>query len=375
MTDNQPNLDDLRNSIDDIDEKLLRLLNHRAEAARTVAERIFACRPASTDGAPPRAHFAPGRERQIVERLNGLNEGPLPEDAIVAIFHEIIGASRSVAAPLRIAVLGAQASFTHQAARERFGAGPVYLPERTIPDVFDSVARRRADVAVVPMVNSTEGSVSQTLDCLRSTELSILGELRCEVIHHLMAAEGVRLEHVRNVYSHPQALGQCRNWLQDHLHDAVTVASSSTSEAARVVAEKDDSAAIASSIAAEHFNLAILVRRIEDVTGNHTRFAVLGRGHTPSVEGAAHRTSLLFATANRAGALFDALGAFNEAAVNLTRLESRPALDAPWDYIFSADLDGHVDEPGVSDALKVLARRSARLKVLGSYPLEPVEVS
>ena len=214
-----------------------------------------------------------------------------------------------------------------------------------------------------------------TFDCLRRTELSILGELRCEVTHHLMAKEGVRLENIKRVYSHPQALAQCRKWLRENLHDVDAVATTSTSEAARTVQELDDSAAIASSLAAEHFGLVTLVNRIEDTTGNHTRFAVLGRGKTPSVEGADHRTTLLFATANQAGALYQALGVFNDSGVNLTRLESRPAPDAPWDYVFFADIDGHTDDRRVASALRHLEDRSARVKVLGSYPLEPLETS
>ena len=370
MTDAPTDLASLRTQIDALDAEILDVINRRAALARTVGERFPTARTTTDDGARL-VRFAPARERAILERLRDLNRGPLPSDAIDAIFHEIIGACRSVAAPLEVAVLGGPASFTHHAARERFGAGPVYQEARTITEVFDRVARRRATLGVVPVENNIEGAVSATLDALRTTDLEIIGELDREVTHHLLVAERGPLADIKAVYSHPQALGQCRQWLDENLPDAARVETTSTADGARIAAERDGTAAIASELAAGLFALQIAVRRIEDQPGNRTRFLIIGRGAVPPVAGARHRTSLIFACADRPGALHLALGAFTDASVNLTKLQSRPARDAPWDYIFFADLDGHRDDDDVHRALDVLTARAARVKVLGSYPIGP----
>ncbi|RJP22237.1 MAG: prephenate dehydratase [Candidatus Abyssobacteria bacterium SURF_5] len=348
-------LEQFRKKIDQIDTKIIQLLNERATAAMQIGK--------IKDQA--NAHvYAPAREKQIFDKITAKNEGPLSNDALKAIYKEIISASRSLEKPLTVTYLGPQGTFTHVAALQKFGSSTTYLPARTISDVFLDVQKGRAHYGVVPIENSTEGIVSYTLDMFMESDLKIFSEVMLEVSHNLMSKG--QLTDIRKVYSHPQALGQCRKWLEANLPLAELIATSSTTQAAEL-AEKDVSAAaIANELASEIYHLNLLVRRIEDSPNNFTRFLVIG--HSMAERGERDKTSLMFSIKHRAGALSEVLKTFSACGINLTRIESRPSRQQAWEYVFFVDLEGHVQDPKVSQALNEAAASCIFLKSLGSYP-------
>lgn len=348
-------LEEIRKRIDAIDTEIIQLLNERARAAMEVGK----IKDQSN------AHvYAPAREKQIFDRIAGENTGPLSADALKSIYKEIISASRSLEKPLTVTYLGPRATFTHLAALQKFGSSTTYVSARTISDVFMEVQKGRADYGVVPIENSTDGIVSYTLDMFMESDLKIFSEVMLEVSQNLMAKG--RLEDIRKVYSHPQALGQCRKWLEANLPHAEPVAASSTSQAAEL-AEKDPSAAaIANELASEIYHLNLLVRRIEDCPNNFTRFLVIG--HSMAERGSHDKTSIMFSIKHRAGALSEVLKRFSAHGINLTRIESRPSRQRAWEYVFFVDLEGHTDDPSIAQALEEAAECCIFLKNLGSYP-------
>jgi chorismate mutase/prephenate dehydratase len=345
-----------RVKIDDIDDRLLGLLTQRAALAREVGQ---AKREA---GAPV---HAPEREHAIVDRLLRLNEGPLPADAVRAIWREIFSAARALQRPFRVAYLGPPATFTHLAALREFGASGEYLPLRSVHDVFADVEHERADVGVVPIENSTEGVVSLTLDRLIDSELLICGEVQLE-IHHCLLSHARELGEVKQALSHPQALAQCREWLDRNLPHALAVEVGSTAAAAERALEDPSVAAIASELAAEIYRLPILRPRIEDLAHNLTRFLVVGRRATGPT--GRDKTSVLLSIKDEIGALYRILEPIATARVNLTKIESRPTRRRPWEYVFFVDLEGHQAEATVQSVIAKLRERCLFLKVLGSYP-------
>ena len=347
------NLDDWRSRINDLDNQILRLLNQRAEAVLHVGDLK------RRQGAPI---YAPEREAEIFRRLTTTNSGPLTAEAIGAIWREVLSASRALESPLTVAYLGPQATFTHQAALQRFGASVVYKPARSVGEVFDEVERRRADFGVVPVENSTEGAVNVTLDLLIDSNVIICGELRLNISQQLLS----RAAEIKRVLSHPQGLAQCRRWLAEHLPNVATEQALSTAAAAELASADPTVAAIASDLAGELYRVPILRANIEDNPNNSTRFLVVGR--QPSGPTARDKTSILFAMRNEPGTLYRILEPLARLGINLTKIESRPAKQRPWEYVIFVDVEGHRDTPQVASALSEIGERTLFLKVLGSYP-------
>jgi chorismate mutase/prephenate dehydratase len=281
-----------------------------------------------------------------------------------AIYKEIISASRSLERTLTLSYLGPEATFTHLAALQKFGSSTEYLPARTISDVFTEVKKGRADYGIVPIENSTEGIVSHTLDMFMDTDLKISSEIMLEISHNLMSKGS--LEQTRKVYSHPQALGQCRRWLEANLPHADLLATSSTTQAAELAAKDPESAAIANELAAEIYGLNLIMRGIEDSPNNYTRFLIIGK--TIAQKSGSDKTSIMFSIRHRVGALAEILNAFADHKLNLTRIESRPSRMQAWEYVFFVDLVGYAADVNVAEALEEASEHCIFLKTLGSYP-------
>lgn len=348
----------LRRRIDRIDDRLLRLLNQRAELAMAIATQKQH-RNASI--------FAPAREKSVLARVARTNGGPLDATALRAIFSEIISASRALEQRLRVAYLGPEATYSHLAAHRQFGSATDYLPAPTVTEVFRDVERGRADLGVVPVENSTEGMVAHTLDLLVESPLAICAEVALPVRHCLLAQRGTALADVQRVVAHPQALGQCRQWLAAHLPGITAGEESSNARAAQRAADEPGTAAIAAAEAASTYGLAVLARGIQDDAGNVTRFLVLATHDTEQPSGD-DKTSIVVSVRDEVGVLAKLLGPFATHRIDLIKIESRPLRERPWEYYFFLDLKGHRREPRVARALAAVERRALRCKVLGSYP-------
>lgn len=352
-------LDEWRTRINEIDRQLLRLLNQRAALAVEIGQ-------AKRDSGA--SVHVPEREQEILEELLRLNEGPLPAEALRAIWGEILSASRSLQRPFRVAHLGPLATFTHLAALRHFGESAEFIPVRGIAEVFAEVERGRADVGVVPIENSTEGVVNHTLDGLIDSELLISGEIQLE-IHHYLLSRARELAEVKQVFSHPQALAQCREWLDRNLPHAEAIEVPSTATATERAVEDEYSAAIAGELAGRRYDLPVLRERIEDYAQNVTRFLVIGR-RAVSPTGR-DKTSILMSIRDEVGALYRILEPFAAARCNLTKIESRPTRRRPWEYVFFVDFEGHQADPVIQGVLAAVRERCLFLKVLGSYPAVP----
>ncbi|MCP5518069.1 MAG: prephenate dehydratase [Verrucomicrobiales bacterium] len=348
-------LKDHREAIDRIDQEIVRLLNERT---RHVLE-IGAAKLKSGEEI-----YAPHRERAVLDRLCRLNDGPVTDDSLRAIYREIMSSALSLEKSLTIAYFGPEATFTHQAAVRRFGSSLNYLPLKTIADVFAEVARNGADYGVVPVENSTEGVVTNTLDMFVDSDLKIVSEIVLP-IQHCLVGRGPR-KAIRVLYSHPQALAQCRVWVANHLPNVEVIEASSTTRAAELAAENPKAAAIASSLAADRYKLRLLEADLQDNCANATRFLVLGRQYPPPTGN--DRTSLIVSIADKVGALHRSLEPFRRFRINLTKIESRPSKRKAWAYFFFIDLDGHVTDAKVARALKCVEEHCSLVKVLGSYP-------
>jgi len=360
MTQPDPSsLPGLRNAIDALDDEVLALLNRRAGLAAEVGR-------LKAEAAPETLFHAPKREREVLARLEAANPGPFPSAAIRTVFQEIMSACLSLEKPLRVAFLGPEGTFTHLAARHQFGGSCQSLPQGTIPAVFQAVERGRADYGVVPVENATEGAVDSTLDAFLDSPLRICAEILLPVDQALLLRPGLDLGSVRRVYSHPQALGQCRRWLEANLSRADRIEAPSTSEAARLAREDAEGAAVASELAAELFGLQVAEPRIQDLAANATRFLVLGR--KPSDPTGWDRTSLVVLAQDGPGALLRLLEPLARRGLNLSRIQSRPTRRRVWEYAFFLDVEGHADDAPLAAALADLKGVCASLKVLGSYP-------
>lgn len=345
----------LREEIDDLDERILELLNRRAKIAMEIGHLKKVLR---------KPFYVPSRERAIFERLRGKNPGPFPSDAIETVYREIISASLSLEYPMKVVYLGPKATFTHVAALQKFGKLAQLAACKSISSVFDEVASGRALYGVVPIENSNEGAVTHTLDMFLESDLKIIEEHYLEISHDLLVNDG-ELGDVRRIYSHPQALDQCRRWIEDHLPHAQQVVVTSTARAAQIVADEPNSAAIASRHAANLYKLRVLESNIQDNHENYTRFLVIGRD---LLEPTGHdRTSILFAFRDRPGVLGEMLEPFKKRSLNLMKIESRPIKKKAWEYVFFLDLEGHAEDPPIKEALGELESFATLLKVLGSF--------
>jgi chorismate mutase/prephenate dehydratase len=343
----------LRDQIDALDAELLRLLNERARLAQAVGH--------IKDGQVYRAE----REAQVLRRLCAENPGPLKPENIEHLFREIMSACRDLEQHLRIAYLGPEGTFSQAAAFKHFGHAVGELPCGTIDEAFRAVETGRADYAVVPVENSTEGTVSRTLDLIVGSSLKICGEVLLPIHQNLLRKQADQ-KGIARVYGHAQSLAQCQHWLNQFLPKAERMSVSSNAEGARLAAEDAASAAIAGEIAAETYGLNIVVPHIEDEPNNTTRFLVLS-DHDALPSGR-DKTSLVMSTANAPGAVVKLLQPLADAGVSMTKLESRPVKGTNWEYLFFVDIDGHRDDPAVAAALKEVTARAAMLKLLGSYP-------
>lgn len=352
-----PGLADARKRIDSLDDEILDLLGRRAGVARDIAEAKHAA-------AMPVFHD-PERERRVLERLIARGSDQFPADAIRAVFREVMSACLSVEQPLQVAYLGPEGTFTQVAARQLFGLQARYRECATIEAVFEAVTSKDAAYGVVPFENSTEGTVSMTSDALFEGELLIRQELVLPVAHCLLS-HAPALSQITMVYSHPQALAQCRSWIAKHLPRAQVVQTTSTAAAAREAQTDLRTAAIASEIAAELHGLPIVRANIQDRAENATRFVVLGREDAPPT--GRDRTTIAFGVPDKRGALRRVLAVLEDADVNLTRIESRPNRRRAWHYIFLVDLEGHRRDEAVSRALTAVKKTADFVKVIGSYP-------
>jgi len=347
----------LRTQVDRLDQSLLDLLNQRGK----LVQHIGALKQKSGQSI-----FVPDRERLLLAGLKTKNRGPLSNDAIEALFSEVIHACRNLQKTLTVSYFGPEASFSHAAALKCFGKSSAFSSARTISEVFAEVGKGRADFGVVPIENSTGGGVYHTLDMFVESPLSICAELELPVHHFLLGKSIKDLEKVDTLFSHYQALAQCRNWIDTHLPKARVVESTSTAEAAKLASKTRGAVAIASELAAEQYGLAILAARIEDTAQNYTRFLVIG---TAEPQPTGHdKTSIMFSIKDHPGALFEMLVPFKKFKLNLTKIESRPTRQKAWEYIFFVDFHGHRSEPRVQKALAQLERSCIFLKILGSYP-------
>ncbi|MBI2083001.1 MAG: prephenate dehydratase [Deltaproteobacteria bacterium] len=349
-------IDRLRRQIDLLDRKILSTLNDRAKVALKIG-RLKASRQEEL--------YTPSREKILIDRLKKRNKGPFPSHALQTVYREIISASRSLNAPMKVAYLGPEATFTHMAAIKHFGRSCEMIPVVSIPRVFEEVENNRAHCGVVGIENSTEGVVGATLDRFLDSPLKIIAEVTLPITHNFLSHSGT-LRGIRKIYSHPQAFGQCRSWLEDHFPSTPLVETESTSQAAARAAEEPNAGAIASEEAALIYRLKIVQRHIEDNPNNMTRFLILGR-KSPGRTGH-DKTSILFSVKDEVGILFRMLKPFYQAGINLTKIESRPLKKKVWEYIFFLDMDGHLEEKRIATAIRELSRHCLFVKVLGSYP-------
>ena len=350
-------LEELRQKIDEIDRQLIDLLSQRADLVHEVG--VFKKREGLQI-------YAPEREEALLRKLVEMNQGRLPESAIRAIYREIMSAALALEEDLKIAYLGPEGTWTHQAAIKKFGHSVAYSPLVSFADVFDQVARRQAHYGVVPIENSTEGAVSHTLDLFVDSPLRICAQILLRIDNALLAS--IPREEIKTLYSHPQVFGQCKDWILRNFPKADLVEVSSTTKGAHLAREKaaEGAAALGGQLAAELAGLEVLESAIQDRATNTTRFLVISEKTCPPTGN--DRTSILFAVNDRPGSLVDALKAFDAFHINMSKIESRPSKQKDWEYIFYVDLAGHCDDEPVAAALEELKRHCSLVKLLGSYP-------
>ncbi|MDH5354829.1 MAG: prephenate dehydratase [Gammaproteobacteria bacterium] len=355
-------LQELRDQIDDIDRRLLELFNQRAQCAVTVAE---VKREASEHPGDVVNFFRPDREAQVIQRIKSLNQGPLSDEEVGRLIREVMSACLALEQPLKIAFLGPEGTFTQSAALKHFGHSVSTVPMSSIPDVFNAVELGHANFGLVPVENSTEGVISHTLDMFIESGLKICGEVEIQIHHHL-ANQSQDVSQIKYIYSHQQSFAQCRRWLDQNFPNLERIPVSSNGEAARLAKEEPDAAAICGFPAVEAFDLKICVENIEDLSDNTTRFVVIGEQDIdPS---GSDKTSLLISTKNNPGALLGLLQPLADNGISMNKIESRPAPDRKWEYVFFIDIDGHQQDEDVIKAFVELKQQAARFKVLGSYP-------
>jgi chorismate mutase/prephenate dehydratase len=349
------NIPEHRKAIDKLDAQIVRLLNERTKHVLHIGDMKLKA---------GEEIYAPHRELAVLNRVCKLNAGPITNDSLRAIYREIMSSALSLEKSLTIAYLGPEATFTHQAAIQKFGASLNYAAQKTIADVFLEVSKNRADYGVVPVENSTEGVVTHTLDMFVDSDLKIVAQIILPISHCLVSR--APRNQIRKIYVHPQTLAQCRNWLAHYLPNVELVETSSNARSAELAAKEKNTAAIAGVIAAEKYDVPILEQNIQDNSANATRFLVLGRQCSPPT--GHDRTSLMLSITDKVGALHRSLACFRRYRINLTKIESRPSKRKAWEYFFFVDCDGHIKEVKVANAIQLLGDHCSFVKVLGSYP-------
>lgn len=346
-----------RDQIDGIDEEIVRLINRRLLIGKKIGE-VKEIRGSKV--------LDQTRERKVLDRLSKLNAGPADEDLLRYIFTVIMTATRQIQKSHRISYLGPEASYTHMAALNYFRHSGSFVEETSIREIFNEVDKKESQFGVVPVENSIEGAVNHTLDLFCEFDLKIMGEHHERISHDLLSLSG-SLEQIRTIYSHPQALAQCRGWIRRKLPRARVVETTSTSRAAQIASTEPGAGAIAGSRAAHIYNLQVLESKIEDLSGNITRFLIIGKDKTRPT--GMDKTSIMFATSHVPGALFQALEPINRSGINMVKLESRPNKHQNWSYYFFMDIEGHFLDPEVVSTIEEMRGHCLFLKHLGSYPV------
>lgn len=349
-------VDALRTKIDQVDIRIVELLNQRA----TLAQKIGHLKGLDEDDM-----YVATRERAVLQRVARVGKGPLEPEAIRAVYREVLSACRSMEVAMTVAYLGPEATFTHMAAQQHFGSSVKFLGAPTIAEVFNEVSQRRADYGVVPIENSTEGVVTHTLDLLVDSESKICAEVSVDIELHLLSRSG-KPKDITRILSHPHALAQCRGWLSSHYPHASIEEVASTAQAAKTALSDSAVAAVASPLARSVYGLELVYGGIADNANNITRFFVIGdKEQEPTGE---DKTTVVCSVKDEVGVLHRMLAPFSRNKINLTKIESRPSKRKPWEYFFFLDFNGHVADPVVNRVLARLRERCNFLKVLGSYP-------
>ena len=359
--DKAPDLGEIRRQIDDIDERIQALINERARFAQAVGR-------SKSDATSAVDYYRPEREADVLRRVEARNDGPLRNEEMLRLFSEIMSACLAQQEPLKVGFLGPEGTFTQTAVFKHFGHSVRALPFHTIDEVFQEVESGAADFGVVPIENSTEGSVNNTLDMFLTSPLKIGGEVELRIEQHLLGNEA-GLDKIKRICAHEQSLAQCRGWLREHLPDVELIGMTSNAAGARRARDEEGTAAIGPDVAADVYDLRILVNNIEDRPDNATRFLIIGRDLL-AASGDDKTTILVSAedTAEGSGVLFELLKPFADHGISLTRIESRPSRRRNWEYVFFCDLEGHAAESPVSEALEELKGKSSLFKILGAYP-------
>ena len=346
----------LRERIKRKDRQIVKLLNERSSISIAIGRE---------KNKHSRDVYDSSQEKKVYAYVEEVNEGPLSQRALADIFREIISSSRALQGRLSVAYLGPEASFTNLAALSHFGKGAVLCPVATIAGVFNEVEKETANLGIVPVENSTEGPVKAALDRLISTPLCIRAEVFLRIRHCLLSVSKLSDDIVR-VYSHPQAIAQCQNWIKTNIPRSTVIETASTAEAATRAGQDSHAAAIGSIMAADIYGLKIIAEGIEDHPLNTTRFFVIGKeGSEPT---GCDKTSIMFGTPHVPGALYHAINPFAEEEVNLTRIESYPVRDRMWEYLFFVDFIGHIKDEKIKRCMQKLKNETAFIKILGSYP-------
>ncbi|MFL2859259.1 MAG: prephenate dehydratase [Pontiellaceae bacterium] len=348
-------LDDLRKQIDNLDNEIIKLLNNRINVVQKIGEEK---KSSGTE------IYVPARERAVFEKIKSINKGPLPEESAHAIYREIMSAALALETDMKISYLGPEATFTHQAARGKFGASVEYIPANTISEVFHNVQTRSSEYGVVPIENSTEGAVTHTFDQFINTSLKICSEIYLPI--SLMLLSKSELKEVKIIYSKQEVFGQCRSWLEQNLPNIELSSVESTTKAVKLALDADNAAAIASSTAADMYGIESIAENIQDIKGNTTRFLVIGQNYGVSTGN--DKTSIVLGVEHTAGALYNVLSVFKDKKINLSKIESRPSRNKAWEYYFFVDVDGHAEDPALIRGLNQLNKYCTSMTILGSYP-------
>ncbi len=348
-------LDKLRQQINDLDVKLVNLLNERAQVVIDVGKLKN-----KTGG----QIYAPDREKDVFARISEVNEGPLPDKCLIAIWRELMSGSFFLERPLRIGYLGPDGSFSHTAAMLKFGQSVEYEGLTDIFSIFDEVSKEHCDLGIVPIENTAGGGVIETLDALIESNVKVCSEVLMAIHHNLLA--NCPLDQIEKIYSKPEIFAQCRKWLSATFKDAETIPVTSSARAAQIAAAEPHVAAIGSAVAAELYGLRIVCEHIEDITNNITRFLVIGAEDAkPTGE---DKTAILFSTSHKAGALADVLDVLKKYNINLTNIESRPSKKREWEYYFFMDFLGHRLDENVQKGIEEARKHCLQLSILGSFP-------
>ncbi len=354
------NLDKLRGKIDALDSKIIELFNERANVAKEIG---------AIKNRKNAQIYAPDREKQVFEKVSAKNKGPLSDKCLFAVYRELMAGSIMLERPVKVSYLGPEGTFSYFAAKEKFGSSIEYLSLNGIDSVFKDVESERADYGIVPVENSTEGGIRETLNMFIECDVKICAEIIMPVHHNLMA--NCKKSEIKKIYSKPQALSQCRLWLTNNFKKVDLLDIGSTTEAAKIASKEKYSAAIAHSEVARIYGLKILKRNIEDYANNITRFFVLSRECPPRTGN--DKTAIMCHTKNEAGALLKILEPFKKHKINLADIEPLPTRKKAWDYCFFIDFAGHADDANVKSALKEVGRKCIDMKVMGSFPVDSVK--